>query len=242
MTEPIVECTVCGQGNAHRDLKCSGCSTVGVPFLYKYRPYNDYTKQGLRDRTLWFPSVGALNDPFEFSFALKQMTYIGIPIDPTSLEQARRDMKRFGVLSVSEVENNILMWAHYAAAHSGLCLKFERSEATDFGSYGKCLPVIYDHVYPELWPVELKRQASVSRLMTAKSQLWSYEREWRRLCHEGDVSHPYPGPLRGIIFGCRMEPESRREVVEIVGTEIEYFEAVVSGSRFELEIRPLVGV
>ena len=150
MPEPIVKCTDCGQEYVHRDLKCSRCDTIGVPFLYKYRPYGEYTKKGPRDKTLWFPSVDALNEPFEFSSALTQMAYIGVPIDPTSLEATRRDMKRLGVLSVSEVGDNILMWAHYAAAHTELCLKFERSVTSDFGSYERCLPVIYEERYPVL--------------------------------------------------------------------------------------------
>lgn len=35
--------------------------------LYKYRPWNDYTKKILTDGELYFPSIGKLNDPFEGS-------------------------------------------------------------------------------------------------------------------------------------------------------------------------------
>lgn len=35
--------------------------------LYKYRPWNDYTKKILTDGELYFPSIGQLNDPFEGS-------------------------------------------------------------------------------------------------------------------------------------------------------------------------------
>lgn len=35
--------------------------------LYKYKPWNDYTKKILTDGELYFPSIGKLNDPFEGS-------------------------------------------------------------------------------------------------------------------------------------------------------------------------------
>ena len=46
--------------------------------LYKYKPWNDYTKKILTDGELYFPSIGKLNDPFEGSipyiFDLKELT------------------------------------------------------------------------------------------------------------------------------------------------------------------------
>ena len=38
-----------------------------IDVLYKYKPWNDYTKKILTDGELYFPSIGKLNDPFEGS-------------------------------------------------------------------------------------------------------------------------------------------------------------------------------
>jgi hypothetical protein len=208
-----------------------------VPYLYKYRTLDEYARQGLRERTLWFPSVGSLNDPFEFAFSLKQMQVNGMPIDAGSLSEAREAMKQYGVLSLSEIPDSILMWAHYAAAHTGFCMQFQRSDTNDLGSYDKCYPVIYSHEYPAFLPEELQSRAHVARVMTTKAQLWSYEREWRMMAYSGQQSYPYPGELRGIVFGYRMPEVSRREIAALVGRSVGFYQAVVSETKFEVEIQ-----
>src|SRR4051812_25795268 len=128
MPEPVRACLACGREYQRRMLRCPGCETIGVQFLYKYCRFDEYSLSSLADRATWFPTVASLNDPFEFSFALRDMEIDGVPIDVGSLEQARADIKRYGVLSLSEINNDILMWSHYAGAHSGYCLQFERRE------------------------------------------------------------------------------------------------------------------
>jgi len=183
------------------------------------------------------PSVESLNDPFEFAFALKEMHVCGVPIDRSSLVEASEAMKQLGVLSLSEVCDSILMWTHYSAAHTGFCMQFERTESNDLGSYGKCYPVIYDDEYPNFRPDQLSDPSHVARIMTAKALQWSYEREWRMMVHLGQQTYPFPGELRGIVFGARMTHASRREIAALLHDSVNYSEAVVSETRFALEIR-----
>ena len=239
MPEPLTKCTACETHYPHRELRCPQCRNVGVPYLYKYRSLNDYARQNLLDRTLWFPSVAFLNDPFEFAFALKEMHVFGVPIDGFSLTEAREAMKQYGVLSMSEICDSILMWTHYSAAHTGFCMQFERTDGNDLGSYDKCFPVIYDDEYPTFLPQQLQDRSIVAKVITTKARQWSYEREWRMLAHSGQRAYPFPGELRGIVFGCRMPSASRREVAAILHETVDYSEAVVSETRFAVEIRPL---
>ena len=134
MPEPLTKCIACETQYPHRKLRCPQCRTIGVPYLYKYRSLNPYARQSLLDRQIWFPSVGSLNDPFEFAFALKEMHVCGVPIDRSSLVEASEARKQLGVLSLSEVCDSILMWTHYSAAHTGFCMQFERTESNDLGS------------------------------------------------------------------------------------------------------------
>ena len=163
----------------------------------------------------------------------------GVPIDGFSLTEAREAMKQYGVLSMSEICDSILMWTHYSAAHTGFCMQFERTDGNDLGSYDKCFPVIYEDEYPTFLPQQLQDRSIVAKVITTKARQWSYEREWRMLAHSGQRAYPFPGELRGIVFGCRMPSASRREVAAILHETVDYSEAVVSETRFAVEIRPL---
>ena len=45
-----------------------------------------------------------------------------------------------GALALSETDNHVLMWSHYADSHSGICLKFKASDSTPF--FGEALPTL----------------------------------------------------------------------------------------------------
>ncbi len=39
------------------------------------------------------------------------------------------------------------MWSHYATAHTGMCVGFERNKDNALGNDGICLPVTYSRNY-----------------------------------------------------------------------------------------------
>jgi hypothetical protein len=114
MPEPSIPCRskLCKEEFPKRLLRCPACGTVGIEKLYRYLSYNDRTIAILRDKQIYFPAAHKLNDPFEFQFHLKTATVYGIAIDPASLEEAKVKIKNYGVLALSEVNDNILMWSH----------------------------------------------------------------------------------------------------------------------------------
>ena len=52
-----------------------------------------------------------------------------------------------GVFCLTEVPGSILMWSHYATAHTGMCVGFERNKDNAFVNDGICLPVTYSRNY-----------------------------------------------------------------------------------------------
>ncbi|PSU90889.1 hypothetical protein C0W35_16065 [Photobacterium kishitanii] len=42
----------------------------------------------------------------------------------STLDRIREDIKSIGIVCLSEVENNILMWSHYGEEHRGFCIEF----------------------------------------------------------------------------------------------------------------------
>ena len=148
-----------------------------------------------------------------------------------------------GVLSLSAADRNILLWSHYAAGHTGLCLKFAATDHTTF--FGRSLPVLYKEVCPDLSMVS-SADEHIDAFLLTKAIDWSYEEEYRIIDHDngaGDKVFP-PEHLLGVIFGARMAPPDKQVVSGWASTRkfpIEIFEAFVVPGEFSLGIRPYKG-
>lgn len=87
-----------------------------------------------------------------------------------------RDMiDSFGIVSLAENPDNLLLWAHYASNHYGMCLGFEWDET----GLPPAEEVIYQNRYRtfEYYSHTEAELAAISLLQ--KSADWAYEREWR---------------------------------------------------------------
>ncbi|MBF0457433.1 MAG: DUF2971 domain-containing protein [Nitrospirae bacterium] len=155
-------------------------------------------------------------------------------------------VNNYGILSLSANNDNILMWSHYAAAHKGLCLRFEftpqiRSELF----YKWPLPVEYEDSYPKIKITSSNKEISDLFIFT-KAIDWCYEEEYRTMDFDngpGEKHFP-PELLTGVILGARMTPENKREVVGWVRarkTPTELLEAHIKEGSFSLEIKPYNG-
>ena len=224
-----------------RLLRCPSCGMIGVDKLYKYRRFygNQNTMDILNKRSVWFPSAHNLNDPFEFSFDFKVMSIEGVKIDRASLDVAKATMKNYGVFSLSEPNNNILMWSHYADEHRGICLEFARSETNTLGNPEHCVPVCYSLDVPTFMPRELEEQPAVSKVLTTKGLYWEYEAEWRVISHQSNTALPFPGDLTGVIFGFAMPQRDRETVISKLGTTVQYFETAKSSRFYALDVTPV---
>lgn len=209
-----------------------------VSKLYKYRALNELSLDILKHKSIWFPRAETLNDLFEFSFRLSDMHINGVAIDEKSLGEAIRVMKQQGVLSLSEINNNNLLWSHYSNSHIGFCIEFERTTSNELGSQ-YCVPVKYSESPLEFKPLDLGNRDKIVKIMTTKSVHWSYELEWRMISAIGDQLYPLPGNITGIIFGHRMQIGERRKIVKILGKSVSYMEAVMDLDKYELKIVPI---
>ena len=130
--EPKIKCPNCKNEYPRRGLECPSCKYIAVSKLYKYLPYNENSLSILINKKIWCPKAKSLNDPFEFQWDIKEMSVDGIPIDSGSLEEAKEQTRELGVVCLSEINNNILMWSHYAQGHAGFCIEFERTQENFF--------------------------------------------------------------------------------------------------------------
>jgi hypothetical protein len=135
-----------------------------------------------------------------------------------------------GILSLSEIDDNEPMWAHYADEHKGLVLCFDeqhsffnrrRSENDEFFSVRK---VRYSNG-PPLSLVSVDGDA----LLVTKGSQWAYEREWRMLVPLNDATRSLtvgddaihlfalpPATLTGIVLGARASSATEATVHDVL--------------------------
>jgi hypothetical protein len=163
-----------------------------------------------------------------------------------------------GIICLSEIRDDILMWSHYAEQHKGVCLEF-RFEATA-SLFDLPLPVDYRQHYPEFdfaeqfskvstLAAERKAMREFGRMVfLTKSCHWNYEKEWRviRMALDeqpkfGSSTFP-PQLLTGLILGCGMREDERRALIELASAHeprLRIFEAIPRDREFALDIRQI---
>jgi hypothetical protein len=96
--------------------------------------------------------------------------------NPRQHESGWHDMlARVGVLSLSASADDPLLWAHYAGAHSGVCIAID----ADIGLFGMAKRVHYADVLPTINRVTDSVEEMVIKALYTKSKHWSHENEWR---------------------------------------------------------------
>jgi hypothetical protein len=147
-----------------------------------------------------------------------------------------------GLYCLSEVNDEILMWSHYADEHRGFCLIFEATDSTPV--FGAAQRVSYSKELPDVDVFCDSPHDAASKALLTKYCGWSYEKEWRIVDHEfGAGHHDYPVELlSGVIFGARMPNADRAKIQGWLlrrGHEVQLQEAIQSERHFKVEVRVL---
>jgi hypothetical protein len=179
----------------------------------------------------WFDCRSMISDPVKLEEVLTFLANAAGPTlatDPRRLlledrlrknpEELRKYIGQFSVGLTAEltkrriycltpIPNSTLMWSHYAANHTGICLEF----GVENTLFRKARPVRYCTTYPE-WTVH-QMEDKVLELVLTKSMDWSYEREFRLIGSHldgplklhGDFFLLPAGALTSVIIGCGSE-------------------------------------
>jgi hypothetical protein len=157
--------------------------------------------------------------------------------------------KHFGVLSLSERWDSILMWSHYADHHRGYCVGFweEKLRKNFYVSGGQ---VIYpkDNSFPRLSPIgdDIENMIQQSH---AKSSDWSYEKEYRlakifypEIATTTDRIQLYPDHfISEIVIGLTASPQTKEELIQIGKIKnVEVYECIKKPFKFEIDRRQLL--
>jgi hypothetical protein len=121
------------------------------------------------------------------------------------------------VCSLAGDKKNHLLWAHYAAAHTGVCIEFDATT----GPFPLAYRVKYQADYPTVeYPIRKDKTALVPLL--TKSVLWKYEQEFRSLINpdrpppfenDGTAAIIPPQAVTGVFLGVRISTDHREQIV-----------------------------
>ena len=91
--------------------------------------------------------------------------------------------KTFGVICLSAISDDILMWGHYTNSHTGMVIGFAREH--DFWRHSELQQVEYTKdraiFSPSIERDDPKHQLQTKAIIRCKSSHWAYEQEWRQL-------------------------------------------------------------
>lgn len=238
-------------------------------YVYRMRSVDRYLFDTLINKEMWFSNPTDFNDPFDCDINMtfydsshssiqnyfdkylkKQFSSKELEkINTTNISNnnfgillnkvAKKVAQSKGVACFMSNCDNLLMWAHYADSHKGVCLKFDILEDTEFFSPAK--KVIYAKDYPVYNYLENKNDF-VNQLFFTKSNEWAYEGEVRVLKKKKDNYQFKESSLKELIFGCNISENDKKTLTKIIRqyypkTKIK--QAVKNDSKFELKFEEI---
>lgn len=145
-----------------------------------------------------------------------------------------------GILSLSEVHDNILMWSHYGKDHTGIALGFDVLEDPAF--FLDPFKVSYVSSYEPLNYFRA-RSETVTKNITTKSQHWDYEREIRIIAPTPGLRPFSRNCLQTIHFGCRAKDEDVDKIKVLCASHglshVQFFRARKGFGYFGLEFESI---
>ena len=106
--------------------------------LFKFKASDNHLEELLVEAKLYFANRQELNDPneaiirFDRQKTLPEAEFEANPMVPfeiVPIEPQYAGVDNICFFCMSKVNDDVLMWSHYADNHRGLCLEFDFSEA-----------------------------------------------------------------------------------------------------------------
>lgn len=204
--------------------------------LYRHRPLDTSEKfereiEAIARRQLHFAVFEKLNDPME-GLSRRSLGFRQKDVAKKTYNRILNSKEKVGICSLSETSNSELMWAHYSANYSGICIGY-RTEALLSGldNSVSLIRIQYADRSPLLTMLDAQKiTTAVRKILSFKNARWQYEREWRLLSGK-------PGLFRigdsncvtSIYMGSRIKRSHRATIEKLVSkTSIRLFLMKVS--------------
>lgn len=238
--------------------------------VYRMRPVNRFLFDSLINSQIWFSNPQEFNDPFDCdinmrirhstqgqiqtyfedhlknlfqNWELEKINAKNITRQKFEMlinKAAKRVIQRKGLACFMSSCDNLLMWAHYADSHKGVCLKFDILEDTTF--FSPANKVIYSKDYPEFDYLTDKNDF-VNQMFFTKSEEWTYEGEVRVLKDKEGNYDFNPNSLKEIIFGCKISDDDKKTLTKVIRTyyqACQLIQAEKNDNSFSLEFKECI--
>jgi len=263
-----------------------------ITHLYKYIPINENTIGLLEENELYFSFPSDFNDPFDckvemifngtkedwerwinsqpITYSEKQhlLNYLeSINYDSSRFVsyQNTHDTKSIILFCLSEINDHILMWSHYADNHIGICIGFKtKIEGNSLGlqfddQYLKFpltgvskgfLPVSkvkYSMKMPSAYNRLKYDDSTLQEFLKTKHKDWEYERERRiiypyRYVNKQNIKFD-KSILGQIIFGVKTSNSEKYKIINVVkknyidqGFDVKFYQAKYKQHVYGLDI------
>lgn len=247
--------------------------------LYKYYSDKPRNLEAVKNNKMWYSAPCDFNDVFDCDLAINSKEILngvlqmvpdkrGIRVGSQMWKQlngsVNQQIKTFqadfeglrtkmGIACLSEADNSLLMWAHYANNHRGMCVEYELLEFNSRLGFSP-VPIIYSdervsiHTFETL---EQDIQGKFIESLTSKSADWSYEREWRIIREDSACGDKWDVEKKGalldairpksVTLGCMATSEFEKEVRKYCEvSRINLFKMQKNPDRYSLEKVPLL--
>jgi hypothetical protein len=222
------------------------------------------------DEDEWNRFLDRINPPPEsrarIEIMLKELNYDKELIRDKLPETIRSNENKFALLYPLTTKNdNILMWAHYANEHKGICLGFKTLDVDSkiYLEAGENIPIgeINDNKYIPIWKVNydklpepyngIKQPPSETvKFLKTKAKDWEYEDEYRCSLFYPDIGKQNikfaKNILNELIFGLRTSDSDKNEIIKTVkdnyidkGTDVKIKQAVQCQTDYKILIEDL---
>jgi hypothetical protein len=175
-----------------------------------------------------------------------------IPKQPVELEGWQeeqiaghnRRLANSAILCLTDVCDNQIMWTHYAAYHTGVCIVFcirDLQDDSQIRFIAEAQPIEYSDRCPLVNFVQDSGAEIVSKVFLTKATPYHYEREWRVIRYDdGPGLKAIPkGIVGGVILGVQMKTEVRQRVMQACADyegEIDIFQAQLDPYTYGLQL------
>lgn len=220
--------------------------------LYKYYSNTLQNLETVKANRMWYSAPCGFNDVFDCDIIIDnnqlfesilqlcpsaQGMRVGSPLWKELKAQAKKSAKALqdtftqmrstmGIACFSELEDSLLMWAHYANNHRGMCVEYELLEINKQLKFTP-VPIIYSEervCFNSLNSSAVEKDTTKIFIesLTSKSPEWSYEKEWRIIRDDSACGNRWNAEKKGalldmiqpssIILGCMADIEFGRAI------------------------------
>lgn len=196
--------------------------------VHKFRALTDYFWDSLERSALYFAAPDQLNDPYDCRIDLLKAFELArgsgeLDIWHPHATKIMQISATTGVLSFStgDLTDSGLMWSHYAANHSGVCLTFKIPQDFVVNCLVGQAPVRYgeDALLAAIRALNIEKCTDFATLepvikayLTTKASSWAYEEEGRLIAFEPGAMTVPREYLQQVCYGLRTTEADRLKV------------------------------